>query len=107
MSADIRIYLTGACDGFDKLRDALGQLPGLEIVGASEHVSAAVAALSGGHLDCILHGTASPTLPVHDLAAIREQSRVPILVVASGESSALLDEALERGRRRRRCCCRS
>ena len=36
----------------------------------------------------------APTLPAHELAAIREHTRVPVLLVASGEPSALLDEAL-------------
>jgi pilus assembly protein CpaE len=42
----------------------------------------------------VLHATSAATLPSHELAAIREQTRFPILLVASGEPSALLDEAL-------------
>ncbi len=90
----LRLYVTGSCEGFDKLRDALAQQPGFELVGSSEHASSAAGALAGGHLDCVLHGTSSPTLPVHELATIREHTRVPLLIVASGEASALLDEAL-------------
>ena len=33
MSDQVRIYMTGTCEGFDKLRDALAQQPGLEVVG--------------------------------------------------------------------------
>jgi hypothetical protein len=51
MSDSIRIYMTGNCEGFEKLREALAQQPGLEVVGASEHPGAASAALQGGHLD--------------------------------------------------------
>jgi pilus assembly protein CpaE len=94
MSDAIRIYLTGSCDGFAKLRDTLAQQPGLEVVGYSEQVAAATGALQGGHLDCIVHGTGSSTLPGHELALIREYSRVPLLLVASGEASELLDDAL-------------
>ena len=94
MSDAIRIYLTGSCEGFDKLRDALAQQPGLEVVGYSEQAGAASGPLAGGHLDCVIHGTASPTLPTHELATIREYTKVPLLLVASGESSELLDEAL-------------
>jgi pilus assembly protein CpaE len=94
MSDAIRIYLTGACEGFEKLRDALSQQPGLELVGSNDQVAAAAGALAGGHLDCVLHGTSAPTLPAHELATLREHTRVPILLVASGESSELLDEAL-------------
>jgi pilus assembly protein CpaE len=90
----IRIYMTGSCEGFDKLREALSQQPGLEVVGATEHPGAATAALQGGHLDCVLHATSSSTLPAHEVATIREATRVPLLLLASGEASALLDEAL-------------
>ena len=37
MSDAIRIYLTGSCEGFDKLREALAQQPGIEVVGSSDH----------------------------------------------------------------------
>jgi pilus assembly protein CpaE len=94
MSDPIRIYMTGTCEGFDKLRDALAQQPGLEVVGASEHPGAASSALQGGHLDCVLHATSSSTLPAHEVATIREHTRVPLLLLASGEASALLEEAL-------------
>jgi pilus assembly protein CpaE len=94
MSDAIRIYLTGSCEGFDKLREALAQQPGIEVVGFAEQVAEASGALQGGHLDCVLHGTSSSTLPAHEIAAIREYTRVPLLVLASGEASALLDDAL-------------
>jgi pilus assembly protein CpaE len=94
MSDTIRIYMTGTCEGFDKLRDALAQQPGLEVVGVSEHPGAASAALQGGHLDCVVHATSSSTLPAHEVATIREYTRVPLLLLASGEASALLEEAL-------------
>ncbi len=94
MSDTIRIYLTGSCEGFDKLRDALAQHPGIELVGSSEQAGAAAAPLAGGHLDCVLHGTSSSTLPENELATIREHTRVPLLLVASREASALLDDAL-------------
>jgi pilus assembly protein CpaE len=94
MSDSIRIFLTGTCEGFDKLRAALTQQPGIEVVGASEHPAAASAALQGGHLDCVLHATSSSSFPTNDIATIREATRVPLLIIASGEASALLDEAL-------------
>jgi len=94
MSDAIRIYMTGTCEGFDKLREALVQQPGLEVVGTSEHPGAASAALQGGHLDCVLHATSASTLPAHEVATIREHTRVPLLLLASGEASALLEEAL-------------
>jgi pilus assembly protein CpaE len=86
--------MTGTCEGFDKLCEALAQQPGLEVVGTSEHPGAASGALQGGHLDCVLHATSSSTLPAHEVATIREHTRVPLLLLASGEASALLEEAL-------------
>ena len=92
--AGTRVYLTGSCDGFDTLREALAQQPELQLVGASEQIQDGASALAGGHLDCVLHATRSSSLPVHDLALIREHTRVPVLLVASGEASVLLDESL-------------
>jgi pilus assembly protein CpaE len=93
-AAGTRVYLTGSCDGFDTLREALAQQPDLQLVGASEQIQDGASALAGGHLDCVLHATRSSSLPVHDLALIREHTRVPVLLVASGEASLLLDESL-------------
>jgi len=90
-----RLYFTGDCDGFAELRDALSQHPELELVGWSAHVAQSTGVLAGGHLDCILHGTRSDSFPATEVAAIREQTRAPILVVASGTATQLLEEALE------------
>ena len=78
MSEATRIYLTGACEGFEKLREALAQQPGIEIVGYAEQAGGASGALQGGHLDCVLHATSSSTLPAHEIATIREHTRVPL-----------------------------
>ncbi len=91
----IRIYITGDCEGLPTLRDALDAHPDLELVGSSEHVAQGAAALAGGHLDAILHATRSSRLPATEIAAIREQTRTPIVVVAAGEASGLLEEALD------------
>src|SRR5829696_10410089 len=91
----IRIYVTGSCDGLDRLREGLANHSELDFVGWSEHVAEATAALAGGHLQVVVHATGETTLPAPELAAIREQTRAPIVMLASGESSALLDDALE------------
>jgi pilus assembly protein CpaE len=95
MNESIRIYLTGTCEGHDRLREALATHPDLDFVGWSEHVAEATAALAGGHLQVVIHATGDTTLPAGELAAIREQTRAPIVILASGESSALLDDALD------------
>jgi pilus assembly protein CpaE len=91
----VRLYATGACEGFDKLRESLSNHPEIELVGASAHVSDGAAALAGGHLDAVLHATRSASLPADELAAIREHTRAPVLIVGSSGSSRMLEEALE------------
>jgi pilus assembly protein CpaE len=90
-----RIYLTGDCDGLPDLRDALAAHPEVELIGASAQVAESAAPLAGGHLQVVLHATRSATLPVNELAAIREHTRAPVILLASNGSPTLLEEALE------------
>src|ERR687897_1822691 len=91
----VRVFVTGSCDGLPELREALERHQEVEIVGWSDGVRESSATLTGGHLQVILHGTRSSHLPHDELAAIREHTRAPVILLASGESSALLEEALE------------
>ena len=91
----LRIYVTGSCDGLDRLREQLASHPELDFVGWSENVGEATAALAGGHLQVVVHATRDTTLPTVEIAAIGEQTRAPIVVLASGESSTLLEAALD------------
>jgi pilus assembly protein CpaE len=95
MSERIRIFVTGSCEGLDTLRAALEHHEEIELVGFAEHPADAAGALTGGHLEVVLHATHGQTLPAEELAAVREYTRAPILLLASIESSRLLDEALE------------
>jgi pilus assembly protein CpaE len=92
----IRIFCTGDCDGYEALRASLVDSEEIDVVGAIEQVAAAAAPLAGGHLDCIVHATRSKMFPAEQVAAIREHTRAPIILVASGgESAAMLEQALE------------
>jgi pilus assembly protein CpaE len=91
----VRIFLTGSCDGLDGLRDTLAQHGEIELVGSNHGVADSAAALAGGHLEVVLHATRGPHLPLDELAAIREHTQAPVIVVASDASSDLLEEALE------------
>jgi pilus assembly protein CpaE len=91
----VRIFVTGACDGLPELRQALERHPEVDLVGWSEGVRESAATLIGGHLHVVLHGTRSSDLPADELAAIREHTQAPLIMLASGESSVLLEEALE------------
>jgi pilus assembly protein CpaE len=90
-----RIYFTGDCEGFTNLRGSLEDRPDLEVIGWSDHVAQASGALAGGHLDCVLHATRESTFPAAEIAAIKEQTRAPVVVVAADEGEAILDGALE------------
>jgi pilus assembly protein CpaE len=91
----VRVFFTGSCEGFDRLREALEGHEEIEVVGAAEQVRDGAGALAGGHLGAVLHGTRGESLPTNELAAIREYTRAPVVLVASVESATLLEEALE------------
>jgi pilus assembly protein CpaE len=96
MMSGIRVFFTGDCDGFDALRTALNDSDDLDVVGANPNVAAAAGTLVGGHLDCVLHATRSATFPASEISAIREHTRAPIILVASGgEAANMLEHALE------------
>ena len=91
----VRVFVTGSCDGLAELREALGRHSEVEMVGWSEGVTESAATLTGGHLQVVLHGTRSSGLPEDELAGIREHTQTPVILLASGEASALLEQALE------------
>src|SRR3989440_37616 len=91
----VRVYLTGTCDGLPELQEALEGHPEIEFIGASEQVLEGAPMLSGGHLQVVLHASRSADLPTNEIAGIREHTRAPIILLASGGSPALLEEALE------------
>jgi pilus assembly protein CpaE len=91
----VRVFVTGSCDGLAELREALGRHSEVEMVGWSDGVRESAATLTGGHLQVVLHGTRSSGLPEDELAAIREHTQAPVILLASGEASALLEQALE------------
>jgi pilus assembly protein CpaE len=93
----IRIFATGACEGLPDVLRSLEAHEEIEIVGAREDVAGAAAALSGGHLAAVLHATRGSELPEDDLASIREHTAAPVIMLCSGECSALLEPALEAG----------
>jgi pilus assembly protein CpaE len=90
-----RVFVTGSCDGLQDLTKALSGHAEIELVGASEDIRHAAGALTGGHLQVVLHATRSATLPADELAAIREHTQAAVILLASGEAKQLLDEALD------------
>jgi pilus assembly protein CpaE len=91
----VRVFVTGSCEGLPKLQEALESRPELEFVGAAENVRDGAGPLAGGHLNVVLHATRGEALPGDDLAAIREYTRAPVILLASVESATLLEQALD------------
>jgi pilus assembly protein CpaE len=91
----VRVFVTGSCDGLPDLREALGKHPEVEVVGWSDNVFEGASALTGGHLQVVLHATRSATMPANDVAAIREYTKAPVILLASGGSPSLLEDALD------------
>jgi len=91
----LRVYVTGACEGLPELREALSKHAEVDLVGFSDNVLEAASTLTGGHLQVVLHATRDHSLPGNDVAAIREHTRAPIIVLASSGTPTLLEEALE------------
>ena len=91
----VRVFMTGSCEGLPELKDALERHLEVDFVGWNASVTEAAGTLAGGHLNVVLHGTRASSLPHEEIASIREHSRAPIILLASGEASALLEEALE------------
>jgi pilus assembly protein CpaE len=91
----VRLYATGSCEGFDKLRDSLASHPEIEMVGSSTDVDGGAGALAGGHLQAVLHATRSTSFPADEINAIRAHTQAPILLVASSGAAGLLEQALE------------
>src|ERR671937_627376 len=91
----VRVFVSGVCDGLPDLREALAKHPEVELVGWSDNVLEGASTLTGGHLQVVLHATRSATLPANDVAAIREYTRAPVILLASGGSPSLLEDALD------------
>jgi pilus assembly protein CpaE len=93
----IRVFAIGSCDGFSEILRALESHEDVELVGARETVAEGASALSGGHLEAVLLAARGSVLPTDELAAMREYTRAPIIMVCAGGGGTLLEQALEAG----------
>src|SRR5581483_11354432 len=94
-NAPLRVYITGSCEGLAEIVDALRIHGGIELVGLTEDVPEAASALTGGHLDAVVHATRGSEFPRDAYSAIREYTRAPVILLCSGECSGILAEALD------------
>jgi len=94
-AAPLRVYITGSCEGLPEIVEALGIHGGVELVGITEDVPEAASALTGGHLDAVIHATRGSEFPKDAYSAIREYTRAPVILLCSGECSGILADALD------------
>ena len=59
----LRIFVTGSCDGLAELLPSLDANEDIELLGASIDVGEAASALTGGHLDAVLHAVLGGQFP--------------------------------------------
>jgi pilus assembly protein CpaE len=91
----LRVYITGSCEGLPEITEALGIHEGIELVGVTEDIGEAAPSLAGGHLDAVLHATRQSEFPADEFASIREYTRVPVVLICSGDCSEMLADALD------------
>lgn len=96
-AARLRIFVTGSCDGLAELLPALDLHEEVDVVGSSVEVGEAAGALTGGHLDAVLHAVQGGVFPKGEFATIREYTRAPVILLAAGDCTGLLEESLEAG----------
>jgi pilus assembly protein CpaE len=89
-----RVIVTGSCDGLAELRETLTGHPDLDVPGWCQDVHAAAGMLASGP-SVVLHATRDSSVPETELAAIREHTQAPIILVSSGNGARLLEQALQ------------
>jgi len=95
MSEPIRICICGECEGLDPLANQLAQHEEIAVVSTAPTVAEAVSVLAGGHLDCVVLATRGPEFPAAEVAAIREHNRAPLILLAVGAASSMIEEAVK------------
>ena len=90
-----RVFFTGDCDGFVNLRESLADHPAIES-SARATTSRKLPALSPAVTSM---SSSTPrdesSFPASEIAAIREHTRAPVIVVASNEAADLLNGAMD------------
>ena len=97
-----RVFITGNCEGLNELSEALGRHTGARArrqggPGAATPEAPSPAATSRPSST----PRAARRFPADELAAIREHTQAPVILVASGEASRAARGGARRGRRRR------
>jgi pilus assembly protein CpaE len=90
----LRVLAVGAFDGPETIRGLVDH--SIDVAGWSATAAGAAGALKRG-VDVVLLGVQEPVFPAAELAAIREHTRAPVVVLTLHLSPDLLDDALAAG----------
>ncbi|MCW2973448.1 MAG: hypothetical protein JWN72_1721 [Thermoleophilia bacterium] len=94
----IRIFISGACAGLAEARDALASHADIELVGTSSEAAKAGGKLASTGAQVVLHAVQhAETVPVDEIARIREHTAAPIILLVTQGSPNLFDEAVTLG----------
>jgi hypothetical protein len=88
----VRLYATGSCEGFDKLRDSLASHPEIELVGSSTTSQRRGASPAGTSRPSCTH--AQRDFPADEINSIRSTPGADPAGRSSG-SAGLLEQALD------------
>jgi pilus assembly protein CpaE len=84
--ARVRVFLTGTAAVFDELHASLSPRAELELLEAGAELN--------GNVDVVLHAARGERPLADELAAVREQTHAPIVLVASSNIQSVLEQAL-------------
>src|SRR5947208_5979440 len=90
----IRVVVTGDCRGLDELLTGLRQHGDLAVLRDESPVSELAPRLAASSVDVVLHATQGSALPADVLAAMREHSSSPVVLLVWHADTALLEDAL-------------
>ena len=91
------VCVVGTAEGFTDLLEALQRHDDVEIVSSATYLADATGVLEGGGVEAVLYVTHAGPGWLDELAAIREHTSAPIVLLSSNQSGTILDEALEAG----------
>ncbi len=91
------VCVIGTSDGLNELLADLREHKDIEVIQASTFLDDATPTLEGGGVEAVLYATHAGPGWLDDLAAIREHTSAPIVVLSSNQSGAVLEQAFEAG----------
>lgn len=92
-----RICSVGTSEGLPELVGALRNRDDVEVVHEGLAMADSADVLAAGGIEAVLYTTDADAGWSDELKALRKHTRVPVVVLASSKSGAILDEALEAG----------